>query len=307
MKTVLTIILCTIFLAVIGQTTDNLVTEKIIYTVSLGEKSGIDGGHYNYLDSVLKANFINQICDFVYNKKLKAAYYWGDHVGARPDYYNILDTHLLESHFAWNDTIKYRPYAKKSKHDRDIERDNRVYRNLINSLSFQEQWHFDKTKNTLTKKINGIILFMDRYTHNTGMNCNFYIALNDTTPNEYIPKYLLAKNIIYDVPITKSGKYDETNWWHNYLEASKRERFLDIITDKALYDTILPLHAFNPVFPYDSMIQRGQVRNDALSELYYGRSNWYTSDPLMFGMTQEKIQACCFRTFRLDNDKKDSF
>ncbi len=296
MKILLTIILSNIILTTLGQTNDR-VTERIIYTVRLDDNSKKEIGLYNHIDSLSKTSLINQLCDLVYNKKLKVAYYWGDKVGGLPDYYNILGNHLLESYFAWNDTIKYRPDNKKHKNDYDVKRDNRVYRYLINSLSFQEQWYFDKNKNIFTKKVDGVILFEDKYTHNIGMTCNFYLALNDTTPNEYNPKFIIAKNIIYDVPITKSEseKCNETNWWHNYLEASKRERFLDLLTNKALYDTINPIQVYNPTFPYDSLMQRSPYVNTGLSELFYGWSNWYSGDPLMFGMTDEKIKAVSFQ------------
>lgn len=297
MRILLTIILTNILLAVFGQT-DNRVTERIIYTVRLDDKSKKETSFYNHLDSTTKSNLINQICDLAYNKKLKLAHYWGDKVKALPDYYNIVGDHLLKHYYFRNDTIRYRynslPYEDRT--SGDVKRDNYLYRYLINSLSFQEQWYFNKTKNIFTKKVDGVILFEDKYTHNIGMNCNYYVALNDTTPNEYNPKYLIAKNIIYDVPITKSDseKCNETNWWYNYLEASKRERFLDLLTSKALYDTITPFQIYKPVYPYDSLMKRSPYVNAGLSKLYYGRSNWYSSDPLMFGMTDEKIQACCY-------------
>jgi hypothetical protein len=78
------------------------------------------------------------------------------------------------------------------------------------------------------------------------------------------------------------------------LFRSKRERFLDLLTSKALYDTITPFQIYKPVYPYDSLMKRSPYVNTGLSKLYYGRSNWYSSDPLMFGMTDEKIQACCY-------------
>lgn len=56
----------------------------------------------------------------------------------------------------------------------------------------------------------------------------------------------------------------------------------------------MPIKVFKPQYPFDSVINRSPYVNKGLSELYYGRTNWYSSDPLMFGMTDEKIQACCF-------------
>ena len=108
MRLLLTIILSNIFLTTFGQT-DNRVTERIIYTVRLDDNSQKENGLYSHLDTVTKKSLINQLCDLVYNKKLKAAYYWGDKVGGLPDYYNILGNHLLESYFAWNDP-RYRRF-----------------------------------------------------------------------------------------------------------------------------------------------------------------------------------------------------
>ena len=175
----------------------------------------------------------------------------------------------------------------------DVKRDNYFYRYLVNSLSFQEQWYFEKSKNVFTKKVDGVVLFQDKYTHNIGMTRNYYAFLDDTTKNEYKPENLVTKNIIYDVPITKndSENCSDENWWYNYLEASKRENLFSILTNKALNDTVNPLPVYKAVYPYDSLMQRSQYINTGLSELYYGRTMWYSSDPLMFGMTDEKIKA----------------
>ena len=293
MKHILTIILSLYILTVSGQT-DNQITERIIYTVRFDDKTGKENGLYQHLDAVTKKQIINEICDLVYQGKLGTCNYWGDKIGELPDYFRI-EKLANRLDFKWNDSIIYHPKSTK-KLDNDT-RDGKVYRYLINSLSFQEQWYFDKTTNQFTKKINGVILFQDKYTHNVGMWCSNYVPLNDTSKNEYNPKFLVAKNIIYDVPITKTDKENcnDYNWWHNYIEASKREKFLDLLTNKALYDTITPLQVYKPVFPFDSLMPRSPYFfNTGLSLLYHGRANWYSSDPLVFGMTDEKIQACCF-------------
>jgi len=204
MRTLLTILFSLILFEVSGQT-DNQVTERIIYTVRFDDKSAKENGLYNHLDSLTKSKLINQICDLAYSGKLKLARYWGEHVRALPNYYSIVGDHLLPYYFFRNDTLRYRynspPYNDQT--SESIKRDEYFYRYLVNSLSFQEQWYFDRNKNIFTKKVDGVILFEDKYTHNIGMTENYYTALNDTTPNEYTPKYLIAKEIIYDVPVTK--------------------------------------------------------------------------------------------------------
>jgi len=295
---ILIIVPTILFYITVFAQNENQITELILYTVRLDDNSKKENRFYNCLDSTTKNDLINKFCDLAYNSKLKIFPYSGESIGRRAYCFDEITENKQKEYFFRNDTIRYKydnlPYQDIT--ISDIKRDNYFYRYLVNSLSFQEKWYFNKAKNVFSKKVEGVILFEDMYTHNVGMKCNYYLSLNDTTPNKYNIKYLIAKNIIYDVPITKfdTEKCNETNWWHNYLEASKRERFLDLLTYKALDDTIAPLQAYQPIFPYDSIIQRGEYENTGLSNLYYGRSEWRYSDPLMFGMTEQKILACCY-------------
>ena len=303
MKPHLKIILFTHFyltnVCAIAQT-ENLVTQRILYTVRLDNNEHKEGGFYNHLDSLTRTHLINQICDLIYERKLMTSYYWGEEVGGLPNY-SPVGENKSKYYFKRNDTIRHKynlpPYGNKTMSD--VTRDNYVYRYLINSLSFYEKWYFDINTNIFSKRVTGIILFEDKYTQNIGQTCNYFVALNDTTTNEYNSKYLVAKNIIYDVPVSKGDTiFNEYNWWHNYIEASKRERLFNIFQFKALDDTILPFRTFAGKFPYDSLITKTKYINVGLGELFYGRSNWYASDPLLFGMTDEKIQA---RSFQLSD------
>ncbi len=295
-KTILTFILILIVGNAMGQNLNDLVTERIIYTVRLNDTTQTEEEFYNYLDSPKKADIVNMLCDLVLNGQITASRYWGEQVGSLPDYNNTVGAHLVKNYFKWDESIKFVPNTSNSETSIRTKRDNQVYRYLINSLSFQEEWYFNTESNELTKRVNGVILYQDEYTHNIGMKVSHYLPLNDTTDNEYKQENLLAPDIIYDVPVTKTDtEYcSDFNWWHNYLEASKREKFFNVLTYKALRDTVAPFEIYKPEYPFDSLMERSPYINTGLSKIYYGRSNWYSSDPLMFGMTDKKIMACCF-------------
>ena len=273
-----------IFLVVYSQDS-KLITDRILYTVRLDSNTQKEGGFYQHLDSSIKKKLINQLCKLAYEGIVTAYTYYGDTIGALP--YVPLRKEQAKRYFEDDSTV-YNPKP---------ERDNKIYRDLINSLSFFEEWYFDPESNRLSKKIYGIVLFQDTYTQNIGMRCNYYLSLNTRDSNSFNPENIIVRNIIYDVPITRteSEKKNDYNWWYNYLEPSKRERFLDKLTYKAIEDTVLPLKVYKPEYPYDSLMNRGKYSNVGLLELYYGRSNWNASDPLLSGMTDEKILACCFQ------------
>ncbi|MBI1286112.1 MAG: hypothetical protein GC178_00895 [Flavobacteriales bacterium] len=263
------------------------ITDRIIYTVRFDGKKSKVGDYYEFLDDSSKTKAINQLCDLIRDGKLQASYYWGDQVGNMVQPFNKLRHALAEGRFSWNDSIQY-----KCEKGKNALRDNQVHRNLINSLSFLESWHYDEKTNVFKKVVNGVILFQDKYTHNIGMTCNYYTSLNDSTINSFQEKFSLGR-IIYDVPVTKTqeNECNDYNWWHNYLEPSKRERFFGALKFDALRDTVTPLPAFWGEFPFDSLIERTEYVNTGLATLFYGRSNWYSSDPLLSGMTDNKIQA----------------
>lgn len=91
-------------------------------------------------------------------------------------------------------------------------------------------------------------------------------------------------------------KRDDNNWWYNYLEASKREKFFRMITDKALGNTSPTINVYKGTYPYSIQITKDPIMFSGLGldTIFHGRSRWYDSDPLMSGMTENKIQACCF-------------
>lgn len=275
-----------------GQNIEDLVTERIIYTVPLDDTT--KGNESDFLTDK-KQDIINILCDLVYQGKLDANSYWGD-IGGIPSTFRPLREKFVKMYFFRNDSLKYDPDSLPYE-NRTIgpHRNNYVYRYLINSLSFNEKWYFDEKTNTFTKRIAGVFLIQDEYTHNMGMKESYYLPLNDTTSNNYSSSNLLSETIIYDVPITKEKQENcsDYNWWHEYLEASKRENLLNLLTYKALRDTVAGIKVYAPIYPFDSLLNREKYVNHGINNIYYGRSNWYSGDPLMFGMTDLKIQACC--------------
>ncbi|MBS1514540.1 MAG: hypothetical protein JSS63_05890 [Bacteroidetes bacterium] len=272
------------------------ITDRIIYSVSLDS-----------LNSSSKKELLNTLCNLVYDGKIQPARYLGESVHLMPEFYNVLRIGEAKEYFYWDDTIKYYPDTTTDEMKR--KRDNRVYRTNISNLSFLEKWYFNTKLNIFVKKIKGVILFQDEYTHNVGMRENYYLPLNDTIQNRYLQKFLIRKNIMYDVPITKKNfnENSESNWWYNYLEPSKREKFFSLLTYKALRDSIAPLPVYSPYYPYDTLLKSSNYINSDLVNLYYGRTIWYGSDPLLFGMTDEKILQCCFELADWTTIKKIRF
>jgi hypothetical protein len=276
----------------LGQDIKDLVTERVIYTVRLDDTTKTNESHF---PSNNKKDIINTLCDLVHHGKLDANSYWGE-IGGIPSTYRPLREKFVKMYFFRNDSLKYDPDSLPYE-NRTIgpHRNDYVYRYLINSLSFNEKWYFDEETNTFTKKVAGVFLVQDEYTHNIGMKESYYLPLNDTNTNNYDRSNLLSETIIYDVPITKENQENcsDYNWWHNYLEASNREKLLSLLTYKALRDTITGIDVYVPTYPFDSLLKREKYVNHGINKIYYGRSNWYSGDPLMFGMTNLKIQACC--------------
>lgn len=185
----LSIILLNLF--TYSQKIENRVTERIIYTVKFDTIKRIDYP-FCYIPQNTKKQIINTFCDLAYNNKVKVYSYYGE-IGNLP--YVEIRPALVKSYFKWNDTIKFIPDTKKYKNEWDKKRDNQVYRYLINSLSFQEEWYFDETKNEFIKKVNGVFLYQDEYTHNIGMKESFYLKFN-TTENEYDSSNIIVEDII---------------------------------------------------------------------------------------------------------------
>jgi hypothetical protein len=279
----------------VGQRTNDLITERIIYTVNFSDSSFSENPFYNLLEKSKKDKLINTLCDLVFEGQIPANSYWGE-IGYLPSTFNTLRKQFVDMYFFRNDTIKYDPEKAPYKTNwTGGHRDNYVYRYLINSLSFNEEWYFNSKSNTFKKKVKGVFLTQDEYTHNKGMKTSYYLPLNDSVKNQYKTASIITETIIYDVPIThfNQEQCDDNNWWHNYLEASKREKLLNTLTYKALNDTVHNINVFSPNYPFDSLMERGKYSNQGLGKIYYGRSDWYSGDPLMFGMTPLKIQACC--------------
>jgi hypothetical protein len=281
------------------------ITDRIIYTVQLNTDN--KNNFTNFLDSNAKQKIINSLCDLVYNGSIPAIQYWGDTIGDMPDFINKLNDREIKDNFYWGSNVKYYPDTTGDESKR--KRDNQVYRDNIHSLSFLEKWSFDKLNNVFFKKVVGVILFQSKYTHNTGMRESYFLPLNDSTLNNYLPQNLITNEIVYDVPVTKNeyNMNSDFNWWYNYLEASKREKFFNFLTHKVLRDSVLPIQVYSPIYPFDSLIPRSKYINTGLGELYYGRTVWYNSDPLMFGMTDNKILQCCFELFNWTTIKKIRF
>ena len=269
---------------------ESLISDRILYTVRLDDTTGQDEGRYAFMDPSERSAFVDQLCSLAVSGKITPTRYWGDRVYSLPGRYDV-EKHFTVSDTAWKDL----PTKKKSKRSTEPGRNDLFYRDLVNSLSFLEEWRFDGRTNTFTKVVKGVVLFQDKYTHNIGTRLNYYLPL-ESSADVFDLKNLIMSNIVYDVRVSDqhSRPCDDTNWWSDHLEASARERFFDLLTFKALKDSIAPLQVRSPTYPYDSVFQRNPYVNTGMNTLYHGRSNWYNSDPLMFGMTDEKIMACCY-------------
>jgi len=269
---------------------EGLITDRILYTVRLDDTACHAEGHYAYIDPSKRTALVDQLCSLAVSGEIIPRRYWGDKVYYLPDRYDVAKNFAV-SDTAWKDL----PSVKKNKRPAESGRNDLFYRDLVNSLSFLEEWRFNERTNTFTKAVQGLVLFQDKYTHNIGTKCNYFLPL-ESSADVFDPKNMIVGSMIYDVRVSHNhaGSYDDSNWWSDHLEASTRERFFDLLTFKALQDTIAPIQVRCTTYPYDSVFQRNPYTNRGMNSLYYGRSNWQNSDPLMFGMTDEKIMACCF-------------
>lgn len=159
----------------------------------------------------------------------------------------------------------------------------------FDSLMFREHWTFDGGHNRFVKRVTGILIKV-KGGEETVFSSELLVPLNEADKNVEKSK-LIATDVLYDVHVSGDGAVDdETCWYQNRMEASLRQDFFEHLQGKILNDTLLPLTAYQPYWPYNTVIPRTGVRNQGVEDLYYGLQTWRSSDFLVLGHTYESLK-----------------